>query len=223
MDFKKCYWWLKNILGACFWFLLMNYWFFKIDFLYDFFEKIVFFTKNYCFYLLISFYLIFFLILIIKRTSILKITIGLLLFFLYIIFYPFLKLFNIIYNFIIKLYFYDSVAIKHLLHFILFLPLFTISFSVIITFDNQYILFVTVISLITCLFFYQLYLLYWFNDPNLFIKLRIPEYPDGNSEGIRTLNRKHTDILSIQFLLTLFLINNYTLVYIKLINRKNLI
>jgi len=170
MDFKKCYWWLKNILGASFWFLLINYWFFKIDFLYVFFEKIVFFTKNYCFYLLISFYLFFFLILIIKRTNILKITIDLLLFFLYIIFYPFLKLFNIIYNFIIKLYFYDSVAIKNLLHFILFLPLFIILFSVIITFNNQYILFVSVISLITCLFFYQLYLLYWFNDPNLFIK-----------------------------------------------------
>ena len=178
MDFKKLYWWLKNFLGICFWLLLINYWFFKIDFLYDFIEKIVFFTKDSCFYLLISLYLIF--ILILKRTNILTILIDIMLFVLYIIFYPFLKLFNIILNFIMKLYFYDSVVLKNLLHFIFFLPLFIVLYSAVITFNNQYILSISIIGLITCLFFYQIYLLYWFNDSNLFIKfprMMLEDYP----------------------------------------------
>jgi ABC-2 type transport system ATP-binding protein len=31
--------------------------------------------------------------------------------------------------------------------------------------------------------------------------LRIPDYPDGNSGGIRTLNRRHPDTLSINLIL----------------------
>ncbi len=180
MDYKKFYFWLKNILGICFWLLLVNYWFFKIDFLYGFFEKIVFFTKNNCFYLLIGIYLIFIFILIIKRTNILGNLIGLTLFILYIIFYPFLKLLNIIFNFIMKLFFYDSVILKNLLHFIFFLPIFLLLYSAIVTFDNQYMLFASIFSLIACVFFYQLYLLYWFNDSNLFIKfprMFLKDYP----------------------------------------------
>jgi len=171
MHFKKFYWWIKNILGICFWLLLVNYWFFKIDFLYVFFERVVFFTKNNCFYLLIGIYLISIFILIIKKTNILSNLTGLMLFILYIIFYPFIKLLNIIFNFIMKLFFYDSVTIKNLLHFIFFLPIFLLLYSAIVTFDNQYILFTSIFGLIVCVFFYQLYLLYWFNDSNLFIKL----------------------------------------------------
>jgi len=170
MDYKKLYCWLKNILGLCFWLLLANYWFFKIDFLYEFFEKIVFFTKNNCFYFLIAIYLIFIFTAIIKKTKILSSLLGLTLFISYIIFYPFLKLFNIIFKFILNLYTFDSVLIKNLLHFIFFLPLFLLLYSAIVTFDNYYILFTSVLSLIVCIFFYQLYLLYWFNDSNLFIK-----------------------------------------------------
>jgi len=170
MDYKKLYFWLKNILGLCFWLLLANYWFFKIDFLYEFFEKIVFFTKNNCFYFLIGIYLIFIFTAIIKKTKILSSLLGLTLFISYIIFYPFLKLFNIIFKFILNLYTFDSVLIKNLLHFIFFLPLFLLLYSAIVTFDNYYILFTSVLSLIVCIFFYQLYLLYWFNDSNLFIK-----------------------------------------------------
>jgi len=32
-------------------------------------------------------------------------------------------------------------------------------------------------------------------------QLRIPDYPDGNSGGIRTLNRRHPDTLSINLIL----------------------
>jgi len=170
MDCKKFYFWLKNILGVCFWLLLVNYWFFKIDFLYGFFEKIIFFTKNNCFYLLIGIYLIFIFTTIIKKTNILSKLIGLTLFILYIIFYPFLKLLNIVFNFIMNLYVFDSVLIKNLLHFIFFLPLFLLLYSAIVTFDNHYILSASIFGLIACVFFYQLYLLYWFNDSNLFIK-----------------------------------------------------
>jgi len=170
MDVKKLYWWLKNILGICFWLLLVNYWFFKIDFLYGFFEKIIFFTKNHCFYFLIVIYLIIIFLSIIKKTRILNHLFGLTFFILYIIFYPFLKLLNIIFNFIMQLYIYNSVAIKNLLHFIFFLPLFLLLYSAIVTFDNYYILFTPILGLIVCIFFYQLYLLYWFNDSNLFIK-----------------------------------------------------
>ncbi len=171
MDFKKLYWWLKNFLGICFWLLLINYWFFKIDFLYGFFEKIIFFTKNNCFYLLIGIYLIFiFLLIIIKKKKIISNLLGLTLFILYIIFYPFLKLLNIIFNFIMNLYVFDSVIIKNLLHFIFFLPIFLLFYSAIVTYDNHYILFASIFGLIVCVFFYQLYLLYWFNDSNLFIK-----------------------------------------------------
>lgn len=170
MDYKKSYYWLKNILGICFWLLLLNYWFFKIDFLYEIFEKIVFFTKNNCFYFLIGIYLIIIFLLTLKKTKILSNLFGLMLFILYIIFYPFLKLLNIIFEFIMQLYIYNSVVIKNLLHFIFFLPLFLLLFSVIVTFDNHYILFASILSLIVCLFFYQLYLLYWFNDSNLFMK-----------------------------------------------------
>jgi len=109
MNFTKFNVWVKNIIGICFWLLLLNYWFFKIDFLFRFFEKIIFFTKNNCFYLLTGIYIIFIFILLIKRTNILRNLIGLMLFILYIIFYPFLKLLNIIFNFIMKLFFYDSV------------------------------------------------------------------------------------------------------------------
>lgn len=170
MDFKKLHWWLKNFLGICFWLLLINYWFFKIDFLYGFFKKIVFFTKNNCFYFLIVIYLIIIFLSIIKKTRILSHLFGLTFFILYIIFYPFLKSLNIIFNFIIQLYIYNSVAIKNLLHFIFFLPLFLLLYSAIVTFDNYYILFTSILGLIVCIFFYQLYLLYWFNDSNLFIK-----------------------------------------------------
>jgi len=170
MDCKKFYFWLKNILGVCFWLLLVNYWFFKIDFLYGFFEKIIFFTKNNCFYLLIGIYLIFIFTTIIKKTNILSKLIGLTLFIFYIIFYPFLKLLNIVFNFIMNLYVFDSVLIKNLLHFIFFLPLFLLLYSAIVTFDNHYILSASIFGLIACVFFYQLYLLYWFNDSNLFIK-----------------------------------------------------
>ena len=170
MDCKKFYFWLKNILGICFWLLIVNYWFFKINFLYGFFEKIIFFTINNCFYLLIGIYLIFIFTTIIKKTNILSKLIGLTLFILYIIFYPFLKLLNIVFNFIMKLYVFDSVLIKNLLHFIFFLPLFLLLYSAIVTFDNHYILSASIFGLIACVFFYQLYLLYWFNDSNLFIK-----------------------------------------------------
>jgi len=170
MDYKKFYFWLKNILSICFWLLLVNYWFFKIDFLYGFLEKIIFFTKNNCFYLLIGIYLIIIFTVIITKTKTLSNLIGITLFIFYIIFYPFLKLFNIIFNFLLKLYTFDSVLIKNLLHFIFFLPLFLLLYSAIVTFDNYYILFTSVLSLIVCIFFYQLYLLYWFNDSNLFIK-----------------------------------------------------
>jgi len=170
MDCKKFYFWLKNILGICFWLLLVNYWFSKIDFLYEFFKKIVFFTKNNCFYLLIGIYLIFIFTAIIKKTNILSKLIGLTLFILYIIFYPFLKLLNIVFNFIMKLYVFDSILIKNLLHFIFFLPLFLLLYSAIVTFDNHYILSASIFGLMACVFFYQLYLLYWFNDSNLFIK-----------------------------------------------------
>jgi len=193
MDFKKCYWWLKNILGICFWLLLANYWFFKKDFLYGFFEKIVFFTKNNCFYLLIGIYLISIFILIIKKTNILSNLIGLTLFILYIIFYPFIILLNIIFNFIMKLLFYDSVTLKNLLHFVFFLPIFLLLYSAIITFDNQYILFTSIFGLIACVFFYQLYLLYWFNDSNLFIKFPrfiLEDYSkDKNSQPYITKKR----------------------------------
>lgn len=125
-------------------------------------------------------YLIFIFILIIKRTNILNNLINLMLFILYIIFYPFLKLLNIIFNFIMKLFFYDSVILKNLLHFIFFFPIFLLLYSAVVTFDNQYILFTSIFGLITCVFFYQLYLLYWFNDSNLFIKfprMILKDYP----------------------------------------------
>ena len=170
MDCKKSYFWLKNILGVCFWLLLVNYWFFKIDFLYGFFEKIIFFTKNNCFYLLVGIYLIIIFTAIIKKTKILSNLIGITLFILYIILYPFLKLLNIIFKFILNLYIFDSVFIKNILHFIFFLPLFLLLYSAIVTFNNHYILSVSIFGLIVCIFFYQLYLLYWFNDSNLFIK-----------------------------------------------------
>ena len=194
MDCKKFYFWLKNILGICFWLLLVNYWFFKIDFLYGFFEKIIFFTKNNCFYLLIGIYLIsIFLLIIIKKTKILSNLLGLTLFILYIIFWPFLKLLNIILNFIMKLFLYDSVTLKNLLHFIFFLPIFLLLYSAIVTFDNQYILFTSIFGLIACVFFYQLYLLYWFNDSNLFIKfprLVLEDYSkDKNSQHYITKTR----------------------------------
>ena len=32
-------------------------------------------------------------------------------------------------------------------------------------------------------------------------EMRIPDYPDGNSGGIRTLNRRHPDTLSINLIL----------------------
>lgn len=170
MDSKKLSWWIKNILGICLWLLLLNYWFFKIDFLYGFFERIVFFTKNYCFYFLIGIYLFFIVLLILKRKNALSIAIDFLLFIVYIVFYPFLKLLKIIFDFIMSLIFYDSVLLKNLLHFIFFLPIFILLYSAIVTFDNQYVLFVSIFSLMACIFFYQLYLLYWFNDSNLFIK-----------------------------------------------------
>jgi hypothetical protein len=88
----------------------------------------------------------------------------------YIVFYPFLKLLKIIFDFAMSLIFYDSVVLKNLLHFIFFSPIFILLYSAIVIFDNQYVLFVTIFSLMGCLFFYQLYLLYWFNDSNLFIK-----------------------------------------------------
>jgi len=180
MDFKKFYSWLKNILGICLWLLLVNYWFFKLDFLYGFFEKIIFFTRNNCFYLLLGFYLIVVLILVVKRKNILNNLVALMLFVLYIGFYPFLKLLGIVFNFIMKLFFYDSVIIKNLLHFTFFIPIFLSLYSAIITFDNQYILYASIFCLIACVFFYQLYLLYWFNDPNLFIKfpsMFLVDYP----------------------------------------------
>ena len=193
MDCKKSYYWLKNILGIFFWLLLANYWFFKIDFLYRFFEKIVFFTKNNCFYLLMGISLFFLLTTIIKKTNILSSLIGVMLFILYIIFYPFLKLLNIIFNFLMKLFFYDSVTLKSLLHFIFFIPIFLLLYLAIVTFNNQYILFTSIFGLITCMFFYQLYLLYWFNDSNLFIKFPrfiLEDYSkDKNSQPYITKTR----------------------------------
>lgn len=53
-----------------------------------------------------------------------------------------------------------------------------------------------------------------------FRKVRISEYPDGNSEGIRTLNRNIRTSYRINFYKTLFLINNYHLVHIKLKDLK---
>jgi len=170
MDYKKFYFWLKNILGICFWLLLANYWFFKIDFLYVFFEKILFFTRNNCFYFLIGIYLIIIFLAIIKKTKILSHLLGFSFFILYIILYPFLKLCNITLKFMLQMYAYDSVLIKNLLHFIFFFPLFILLYSAIINFDNYYILYIGILGLIVCIFYYQLYLLYWFNDSNLFIK-----------------------------------------------------
>jgi len=171
MDCKKFYFWLKNILGICFWVLLANYWFFKIDFLNNFFKTIYFFVNNYCFYLLTGICLVFIFLLIIKKEKIIINFLGIIFFVFYIIIYPFIKLFNIIFKFIINLYFFDSVVIKNLLHIILFFPLFLLLYSAIVTFKNIYILFASVFALIICMFFYQLYLLYWFNDSNLFIKI----------------------------------------------------
>ncbi len=204
MDYKKFYFWLKNIFGVCIRLLLANYWFFKIDFLYEFFEKILFFTKNNCFYFLIGIYLIFiFLLIIIKKTKIVTNLLDITLFILYIIFYPFLKLCNIIFKFIIKLYTFDSVLIKNLLHFIFFFPLFFLFYSAIITFDNHYILFTSILSLIVCIFFYQLYLLYWFNDSNLFIKfpsMILNDYPKKDWTFQHYVVKSHFMIL-IKFLL----------------------
>jgi len=193
MDIKKFYSWLINILGICFWLLLLNYWFFKIGFLYDFFEKIIFFTKNNCFYLLMGISLIFLFTTFIKKTNILSSLFGVMLFILYIIFYPFLKLLNIIFAFLMKLFFYDSVTLKSLLHFIFFIPIFLLLYLAIVTFDNHYILFTSIFGLITCMFFYQLYLLYWFNDSNLFIKFPrfiLEDYlKDKNSQSYITKTR----------------------------------
>jgi type I restriction enzyme R subunit len=38
-------------------------------------------------------------------------------------------------------------------------------------------------------------------DQPYYTSLRIPDYPDGNSGGIRTLNRRHPDTLSINLIL----------------------
>ena len=205
MDVKKLYWWLKNILGICFWLLLANYWFFKIDFLYGFFEKIVVFANNNCFYLLLGIYLIFiFLLIIIKKKKILSNLLGLTLFILYIIFYPFLKSFNIIFKAILNLYTFDSVLIKNLLHFVFFFPLFLLLYSAIVTFDNHYFLFTSILSLIVCVFFYQLFLLYWFNDSNLFIKfpaMMLNGYSKKDWTFQHYIVKSHFMIL-IKFLLT---------------------
>jgi hypothetical protein len=58
--------------------------------------------------------------------------------------------------------------------------------------------------------------------------MRIPEYPDAGVSGRQfrrhpDIKPEHPDILSIQFLLTLFLINNYHLAHIELKDHKNLI
>jgi len=102
-------------------------------------------------------------------------------------------LLNIIFNFIMKLFFYDSVILKNLIHFILFLPIFLLLYSAIVTFNNQYILFASIFGLIVCVFFYQIYLLYWFNDSNLFIKFPrfiLEDYSkDKNSQPYITKSR----------------------------------
>lgn len=163
----------KDIFLTIFWILLIVYFVFNFNFLNLYLNTILFFTKNYIFYFIISYYIIYLLSFKFMIKPFMLFLTKLILQIFYVIFFPLIKLFSYTANFIIYLYRNKNIYFKHSLHF-LFLLFFLIFYSAIVTFSNQYILMISVFCLLISLLFYQIFLLYWFNDPELFI--HIPEF-----------------------------------------------
>ena len=159
----------KNIVGFIFWFFLLNKWLFQLNIQCKIFEKIFFIFTSYSFYILITIAILYLVLIKFELKKATNFFVEISLFFLYIIFFPFVIIFKLIFNFILKLFIYDSVVVKHLLHPVFFIILLLI-ISSILTFNNSLIVSVSLIGLLISLLFYQSYLLYWFVDSNLLLK-----------------------------------------------------
>jgi len=203
MKVEKIFYLTKNIFGFIFWFFLLNKWLFQLNIRCKIFDKIFFIFISYSFYILISIAILYSVLVIFKLQKTINIFLEILLFFLYIIFFPFIIIFKLIFNFILGLFSYDSVVVKHFLHLVFFIILLLL-ISSILTFNNSLIVSVSLIGLSISLLFYQSYLLYWFVDSNLLLKfpnLIIKKYHKGK------IDRGNIFFISLMLLGAKFLLN----------------
>ena len=121
VNYKKIYFWIKNILAICFWLLILNYWIFKKAFMYKFTYEMIVFLKDYCFYLTLAYLFLIIIYFIKKKNVILNFIFTIISVPMYMIFYPILKIISISIRFMVKLDIYNSALLKNSLHFILFL------------------------------------------------------------------------------------------------------
>lgn len=207
MKVEKIFYLIKNIFGFIFWFFLLNKWLFQLNIQCKIFEKIFFIFISHSFYILISIAILFAVLLLglskFKLENTLIFFLKIFLFFLYIILFPFIKIFSLISTFILKLITYDSVAVKHFLHLVFFVILLLL-ISAILTFNNSSIISISLIGLLIILLFYQSYLVYWFTDSNLLLKipdLIIEKYHEEK------IDRKDIFSKSLMLLIVKFLLN----------------
>jgi len=201
MKVEKILYFTKNIVGFVFWFILLNKWLFQLNIRCSLPEKLFLIIISYSFYILISITILFLVLPILKLEDTIIIFLKILYFFLYIIFYPFIIIFKLIFQFIFKLYIYDSVLIKHLLHLVFFVIL-LLFISAILTFNNSSIILISLLGLLISLLLYQGYLLYWFIDSNLFLKIPNLIIKKCDEEKInRDIFSKSLMLLSAKFLL----------------------
>ena len=170
MKIKKIIYFTKNILGFVFWFFLLNKWLFQFNIRCEILEILFLIFISYSFYILISIAILFLVLSVFKLENTIIIFFKILSFFLYVIIFPFIIILKLLYAFIFKLYIYDSVVVKHLLHLVFFVIL-LLFISAILTFNNSLIISISLLGLLISLLLYQGYLLYWFIDSNLFLKI----------------------------------------------------
>lgn len=203
MKVKQILYFTKNIFGFVFWFFLLNKWLFQLNIRFKIFDKIFSILISNSFYALISIAILFLVLAKFKLQKAINFFLEILLFFLYIIGFPFVIIFNLLFQFMFKLFFYDSVAAKHFLHLVFFIILLLL-ISSILTFNNSLIVSVSLIGLLVSLLFYQSYLLYWFVDSNLLLKfpnLMIKKYHEDK------IDRENIFLRSLILLGAKFLLN----------------
>ena len=203
MKVEKLLYLTKNIVGFIFWFFLLNKWLFQLNIQCKIFEKIFFIFISHSFYILITIAILYLILIKFELKKATNFFVEISLFFLYIIGFPFVIIFKLIFNFILKLLIYGSFAVNHFLHPVFFIILLLL-ISSILTFNNSLIISISLLGLLIILFLYQSYLLYWFVVSNSFLKfpnLMIKKYHEEK------IDREHIFIRSLTLLGAKFLLN----------------
>ena len=203
MKLKQILYFAKNIFGFVFWFFLLNKWLFQLNIRCKIFDRIFSVLISNSLYILISIAILYLVLAKFKLQKAINFFLEILLFFLYIIGFPFVIIFNLLFQFMLKLFFYDSVAAKHFLHLVFFIILLLL-ISSILTFNNSLIISISLLGLLIILLLYQSYLLYWFVVSNSFLKfsnLMIKKYHEEK------IDREHILVRSLTLLGAKLLLN----------------